>query len=70
MEVLTPAYGRDYRTKEEVEEAYKSGVDMVRNLPVGQQYCSCRDFPNETVQIRFYQNRNLTTCMHTPKEAA
>ncbi len=42
--ILTPAYGRDYKTSKEVKEAFQNGKDFVYQ-PSG-QYCSIRDLPN------------------------
>jgi len=47
---LVPAYGRDYKTKEEVEKDWKAGKDF---QCVNGQYCSIRDFPGQKVSIRF-----------------
>lgn len=60
--VLTPAYGRVYNTQEEVEEAYFGGKDFLYHNPSSRydgKYCSCRDFPNEPMQIR-YGTKHLT----------
>ena len=63
MRTLTPAYGADYKTIKEVTEAYDSGKDFVFNLPVwGARYCSCRDFPNESVLLRF--DRKSSSVVH------
>lgn len=57
---LTPAYGRDYKTKAEVIEAFKSGKDFGGDHQMGFQYCSIRDFkPGDTVNLRYKANRSV-----------
>jgi len=44
---LTPAYGRDYRTKTQVIEDFYKGKDFIFNNVSNRyhgSYCSCRDF--------------------------
>lgn len=58
MKVLTAAYGRTYATAAEVEKAYRRGQDFmwrefIDNVSDGNTYCSCRDFPGETVELRY-----------------
>lgn len=51
---LTPAYGRDYLTKEAVVEAFLSGKDFRAHFPTGSTYCSIRDFKScSKAKIRF-----------------
>ncbi len=40
---LTPAYGRDYKSRAEALEAWNSGKDFSINSPQGSTYCSVRD---------------------------
>lgn len=48
---LTPAYGRDYKTKAEAEADFKAGKDFVTSMG---QYCSRRDFEIGTrIELRF-----------------
>lgn len=47
---LTPAYGRDYKSKDAVIKDWKSGKDFQTS---GGRYCSIRDFPNQEVTIRY-----------------
>lgn len=56
--ILVPAYGRDYKTEEEVAKAYHSGVDF---KIVGGPYCSVRNFPDVYVTIRFDRLRKTTS---------
>ena len=56
MAVLTPAYGRKYRTQKQAIDAYLQGMDFIYNnvaSPYDGKYCSCRDFLNEPVEIRY-----------------
>ena len=47
--VLTPAYGKQYKTVNDMLNSWKSGTDFkVHKGP----YCSIRDFPNKQVNIR------------------
>lgn len=60
---LTPAYGRDYKSKAEVITALKSGVDF---KTCSGQYCSLRDFPNQNIEVRY--NKLRTANIITVKE--
>lgn len=58
--VLVPSYGRDYKSKKEVEADFRGGKDFTM-ADTGQQ-CSVSDFaPKVKVNIRFKQNRNVCT---------
>ena len=53
---LTPAYGRDYKSKKEVLEDFDSGKDFLFNSFDKQCYCSKEDLLEDgiqAVQIRF-----------------
>ena len=54
--ILTPAYGRDYTTRDEMKKDFYKGLDFILNPP-GAAYCcyiSIRDYPaNSEVQVRF-----------------
>lgn len=64
---LTPAYGRDYKSKSEACEAFKSGKDF--KLARTGQFCSIRDFePGCTVIIRYGQLRKVCTLAISTKE--
>jgi hypothetical protein len=66
MSVLTPAYGRDYKSSEAVQKDYLEGKDFVLNDIASRwngKYCSCRDFPGKIVELRYDKKRKLTTVM-------
>lgn len=53
---LTPAYGRDYKSKKAALEAYRRGDDFILNDPTSPwdgKPCSIRDFPDKQVSIRY-----------------
>lgn len=60
---LTPAYGRDYKTKKDAETAFNEGADFVIAdimHPYSGSYCNKEDLVGageRTVKIRF---KNLT----------
>lgn len=59
--VLTPAYGRDYKSKKAVEKDFRDGKDFVLNSINGGGCCSIRDFvPGQKVQIRYSKNTKVT----------
>ena len=60
MPVLIPAYGRVYLSESEAILDYEDGKDFVECTPFGRQYCSCRDFVDETVEIRYGRQRQRT----------
>jgi hypothetical protein len=65
---LTPAYGRDYDTPEQVQEAFLAGKDFLWNHPLGSTYCSVRDFqPGDTAKIRYNHKEAVTFCQ-VPEE--
>lgn len=52
---LTPAYGRDYKSKKEVIAAFNAGKDFIYNdlsSPYDGKYCSIRDLQKGKV-LRF-----------------
>jgi hypothetical protein len=49
--VVTPAYGRDYKSARAAIQDWKGEKDF-RLQPEG-CYCSIRDFPNQKVEIRY-----------------
>lgn len=55
---LTPAYGRDYKSRAAAEADYHAGKDFI--LAVTGQYCSKRDLSNMPGQvwIRYNNLRN------------
>jgi hypothetical protein len=53
---LTPAYGRDYKSKAEVLAAWQAGKDFI--LATTGQYCSIRDLKDSANQV-WIRYRNL-----------
>jgi hypothetical protein len=67
MPILTPAYGRDYTTSTAVLKDYKGGKDFIYNdisSPYHGKYCSCRDFIDEEVTLRFHKGRKTVNITH------
>ncbi len=59
---VIPAYGRDYKTAKEAAAAWKSGKDFILadvSSPWNGKYCSCRDFPQEEMEVRFNKRQGL-----------
>ncbi len=56
--ILVPAYGRKYQTEEAAIKDYQDGKDF--KVMYG-AYCSCRDFPNESVNIYMGDGLYITT---------
>lgn len=49
--ILLPAFGREYKSAEEITVAYFLGKDFFwYNLGC---YCSCRDFVNQEVNLKY-----------------
>ncbi len=68
---LVPAYGRDYKSAKEVTKAYLNGVDFqLRDVSSAyhRKYCSCRDFPNETMELRYSNLTRLVFATYNPEE--
>lgn len=62
MSTLTPAYGRDYKSKAEVLEAFEAGKDFLYNSSMEQGYCSKQELIErgvKRVQIRFKNNTQV-----------
>lgn len=58
---LTSCYGRDYSTDLEAQAAFLHGMDFYWNHPLGDTYCSIRDFtPGEQAKIRYNDNKDVT----------
>lgn len=53
--VVSPAYGKDYKSARDASAAFLSGVDFkVESLGSGGTYCSVRDFAcGITVNVRY-----------------
>ena len=57
--ILTPAYGRDYKTKKEVEKHFRAGKDFL--LQPEDVYCSIRDFqPGVKVEMHYAKISKVT----------
>lgn len=57
---LTPAYGRDYKTKAEVVEAWNEGKDFEGDYQLGFQLVNKQGIPKPcTVNLRYKGNRNV-----------
>lgn len=52
---VSPAYGRDYRSKAAAIQDWKDGKDFVyHGLDASGRYCSIRDFgPGDVINIRY-----------------
>ena len=54
---LTPAYGRDYKSEEQVLKSFNDGKDFTYNdisSPYDGKYCSIRDFkPGQRLKFRY-----------------
>jgi hypothetical protein len=70
MPVLTPAYGRDYKSAAEAEKAYLEGKDWILN-DISSRWdgkpCSCRNFPNQRVELRYNKLRKVTAATYKPE---
>ncbi len=59
---VIPAYGRDYKNAKDAAAAWKSGKDFIladiSSIYHG-KYCSCRDFPQENMEVRYNKKRNV-----------
>ena len=57
MATLTPMYGRDYKSKTDVENDFRAGKDFKLNDPTSRwdgKPCSIRDFKTgESVTLRY-----------------
>lgn len=62
--ILTPAYGRDYTTKEEVLKDWNDGKDFKAHTPRGVTYTNRSDlahlFPPDDYILRYNKNRRVT----------
>ena len=68
--VLTPAYGRDYKSAAEAEKAYMEGKDWILNdisSPWDGKPCSCRDFVGKRVELRYNKLRKATVATYKPE---
>lgn len=57
---LTPAYGRDYKTKAEVIDAFKEGKDFEGDFKLGFKPVNIEDIPKPcTVNLRYKGQRSV-----------
>jgi len=61
MPVVSPAYGRDYKSANDAKEDWDNGKDFVsQGVMERGRYCSTRDFPVGTiVEIRYKKMTQL-----------
>lgn len=62
MGTLTPAYGRDYKSKKEALEAFDAGQDFIYNSIDGQNYCAKQELITNgirSVQLRYKNNTQV-----------
>ena len=57
--ILTPAYGRDYKSRKAIVEALNKPLDFTWNKQLDEGYCSVTDLPDGHIEVRYKQNRNL-----------
>jgi len=70
--ILTPAYGRDYKSAKAVEKDFLNGKDFIFNK-VSSRYtgkpCSIRDAEaGDRVELRYDKMRKLTTITITQED--
>lgn len=59
-QTVTPAYGRDYRSKAEVQADWDADKDFILQSFNGSGYVNRQDFaPGATVNIRYSQLRKV-----------
>lgn len=59
---LTPAYGKDYKTKAEVTQAWKDGKDFQGDFQLGFKPVNVKDIPKPcTVMLRYKRNTMVTS---------
>lgn len=57
---LEPAYGVDYKTKDEAIAGFLAGKDWIGDMQLGFQYCNVEDFrPGDTVNLRYGKLRKV-----------
>ena len=70
--ILTPAYGRDFRSAEKARINFRSKMDWSLNNITSRydgKYCSIRDCKaGDIVTLRFNKNRSVTTYQVKPKD--
>ena len=61
---LTPAYGRDYKSKKACLEDFRAGKDFYYNSPYQSAYCSIRYFKEGSV-VKFRYDNRRKACFYT-----
>ncbi len=57
---LEPAYGRDYKTKADVEKAFREGKDFIGDYQLGFKPCGISDFaPGTRQMLRYRKNTKV-----------
>jgi hypothetical protein len=57
---LEPAYGRDYKSAAEVEQAFRIGQDFLGDYNMGFKPCGIADFATGVrVQLRYKKNTRV-----------
>ena len=57
---LAPAYGRDYKSKADVEKAFRERQDFMGDYRLGFKPCGVSDFaPGVKVNLRYKGNRAM-----------
>lgn len=66
--VLTPAYGRDYKSKKEVLAAWNEGKDFIAHFPLGTTYVNKTDVERQEelasvkwLEFRYKHMANIVT---------
>jgi hypothetical protein len=58
--IISPAYGRDYKTAEAAIKDFEDGKDFIlHDMFTRGKYCSIRDFPGKLVEIRYNRFQDL-----------
>lgn len=59
--ILTPAYGRDYKSRKEVVAALNQGKDFEIAAPMehGGRYCGLQDIPEGSHNVRYKRLANV-----------
>ncbi len=63
---LTPAYGRDYKSKRAVQEEFEAGKDFQAHYMGSLTYCSIRD-AKPGMKIKFRYDKQRKVCFITVK---
>ena len=70
MATLTPAYGRDYKSAKAAKHDYYSGKDFIFNDASHRNhgaYCSCEDFKDTTIMLRYHRLTRVVTAKYKPQ---